>query len=141
MSYNNNHEYFYFDGLENNNPVSYRGVKKPLQAKDMYSDLVIINWAYEDIYNGLASRETNDAQNKFEDVLDTIENDDLGIIAVVIFGDGRKDWFCYVANFEKFMVEFNEKFKNHPKYPITIESRLDDNWNFHSGFIKWASDR
>ena len=139
MSYENNHEYFTLQGQENGNPVTYRGIKSPLQAKDLYLHLVIIHWEYEGINKGLASQEINELQNKFEDTLDTIENDDLGIIGLVIFGDNRKDWFCYVSDCDKFMSEFNNKFKSHPQYPITIQPQLKDNWAFHAGFIKWAS--
>ncbi len=139
MSFENNFEYFTLRGEENNNPITYRGIKSPLDSKEQNPHLVIINWSYDGNDKGLPSKEIYDEQNIFEDALDTIEVAGVGIVSLVIFGDNRKDWFVYVADYDKFMIQFNNTFQNHPQYPISIQPQLEDNWEFHSGFIQWAN--
>lgn len=132
-------EYVTLQGGQNDCPVTYRCIKDPKYLKELCPHRIGIIWPYEPISNGLASEDDNKLQNIFEDALDLLEDENKGILSLVVFGAGRKEWHWYVKDIETWMGRFNEILSTHSQYPLQIEFADNDNWDYHNGFTKWAN--
>jgi hypothetical protein len=132
-------EYVTLQGEQNDYPVTYRCIKDPKYLKELCPHRIGIIWPYESINKGLASEEDNKSQNIFEDALDLLEDENEGILSLVVFGGGRKEWHWYVKDIETWMSRFNEILSTHAQYPLQIEFGDNDNWGYHNGFTKWAN--
>jgi hypothetical protein len=132
-------EYVDLEGTRNGNPVTYRAAKAPPEYTHRFPHHLTILWEYAPQNAGLASEETNKLQNQFEDITDWLEEENFGILALVVFGNGRKEWNWYVADLGEWMKAFNDRLKNYPPFPIGISHRENDGWKFHQAFLKWAN--
>ena len=131
-------EYFALEGNQGGNPITYRGVKDPQNLAAIYPHRVGLFWSFDPMNAGLAPPELNEIQNDFEDAVDVLEQQDLGILALVVFGNGMKEWHWYVKDINEWMGAFNMELQNHPQYPLQIEHSEGDGWQYHAAFIEWA---
>ena len=131
-------KYQVLEGSQNGNPVTYRLILDPLNLKELYPHRISIFWKYEPRESGLASQQTNNDQNTFEDVLDEIEKTGLGIVALVVFGDGRKEWHWYTKDVTEWFERMNVILKEYPAYPLQIEHNTNDDWAYHLAFKEWT---
>jgi hypothetical protein len=132
-------EYVTLQGEQNDCPITYRCIKEPKHLKELFSHRIGVIWPYESIEKGLASVEDNVLQNVFEDALDLLEEENQGVLSLVVFGGGRKEWHWYVKDIEAWMARFNEILSTHSQYPLQIEFSENDNWGYHNGFTQWAN--
>ncbi|ARU57078.1 hypothetical protein OLMES_3035 [Oleiphilus messinensis] len=134
----NSLEYATLRGEQNGCPITYRCIKDPKELKELFTHRIGIFWPYESTSNGLAPGDVNELQNKFEDAIDVLESEEQGILSLVVFGGGRKEWHWYVKDINEWMNNFNEILSSHKQYPLQIEFTENDNWGYHNAFIKWA---
>lgn len=128
-------QYGTWQATQNGNPMTYRGLTQPNDQCRLFLHLIGIFWDHEDFANGLPSPEVNDAQVHLEDTLDQLESESSGILSLVVFGNGRKEWHWYVADIDAWMNGLNECLSDHEPYPIRIEFAPNDNWQFHETFM------
>ncbi len=132
-------EYVTLKGEQNGCPITYRCIKEPKYLETLCPHRVGVIWPYEPIEKGLAPKEVNKLQNIFEDAIDVLEKEEQGILSLVVFGGGRKEWHWYTKDIEAWMKRFNEILISHQQYPLEIEHVENDNWKYHSAFTKWAN--
>lgn len=115
------------DGLS----VIYRlreSVPDGIVIKD-HSFLLSILWKYEfDGSSGIPSSELNEQQIAFDDALDGMDNTGLGIMMLVITGNGRREWVWYVTDPQQWLASLHECLTGHPVYPLDIQQSEDSEW-------------
>jgi hypothetical protein len=110
-------QYGTWEATQHGNPMTYRGITEPNEKCRRFPHRIGVFWEYEDFNNGLPAPDVNDAQNQLEDALDELENENSGILSLVVFGNGRKEWHWYVADIDTWINGLNECLHDHEPYP------------------------
>ena len=130
--------YFTAQGEQDGKPVIYRSLEKvPKNQKESdYPNLINIYWPYDvDANNGMPDSTTNDNQIAFEDAIESLDQNGISHLMLVVTGNGRKEWIWYVKDVENWMNQLNEKLSGHDVYPIEIEIDQDPEWVTYHNFI------
>lgn len=137
MNENEKIEYFVAETEEEGKPITFRWAKVPADKAKTFPHLVSIFWPYTPEVNGLPSEEINKSQNLFEDAIDELETQNLGVLSLVVFGNGQKEWRWYAGDLEQWYAALNKALEKHEQYPLTIQHTEDDNWAYHKEFLAW----
>jgi hypothetical protein len=114
-------------------PVVYKftNTAPPVSIRQKLPWLTVISWKYDGSENnGMPPKRINEAMIKLEDALETIEGrETLYLDVYSATGNNLKEFAFYIADREKFMVNFNHVFHDHPAYPIEINFYEDSEWS------------
>ena len=130
--------YFTAQGEQDGKPVIYRSLERvPENQKESdYPNLINIYWPYDvDANNGMPDPTTNDNQITFEDAIESLDQNGISHLMLVVTGNGRKEWIWYVKDVESWMNQLNEKLAGHDVYPIEIEIDQDPEWSTYHNFV------
>lgn len=90
--------------------------------------LIVVNWKYGPEESGMPDAETLAAIVQFEDALYESLDDEWGVEAATVIGNGAKEWRFYTSSPETFYAGLNEALAGHPRYPLELEAFEDPNW-------------
>lgn len=130
--------YFTAQGEQDGKPVIYRSLENvPENQKESdYPNLINIYWPYDvNVNNGMPDITTNDKQIAFENALESLDQNGISHLVLVVTGNGRKEWIWYVKDVENWMNQLNEKLSGHDVYPIEIEIDQDPEWATYHNFV------
>ncbi len=130
--------YFTAQGEQDGKPVIYRSMEKvPAgQAEKDFPTLVNISWPYAaDANNGMPDASTNADHIAFEDAIESLDQNGVGHLMLVVTGNGRKEWFWYVKDSAGWMAKLNELLVGHKVYPLEIATEHQPDWSTYHHFV------
>ncbi|MDP2716001.1 DUF695 domain-containing protein [Rheinheimera sp.] len=130
--------YFTAQGEQDGKPIIYRSMEKVPegQTEADFPTLINIYWSFEsDANNGMPDSQTNADQIAFEDAIDSLDQNGVSHLMLVVTGNGRKEWIWYVKDVEGWMGKLNELLSGHKVYPVEIEIEQDQNWSTYHNFV------
>jgi len=130
--------YFTAQGEQDGRPVIYRSLEAvPENQKELdFPNLINIYWSFEvDVNNGMPDSKSNEDQIAFEDAIESLDQNGISHLMLVVTGNGRKEWIWYVKDVDSWLNQFNELLKNHEVYPIKIEIEQDPEWLTYHSFV------
>jgi hypothetical protein len=130
--------YFTAEGEQGGKPVIYRSMEKVPEGQKESDFPILINiyWSFElDINNGMPDSQTNENQIAFEDAIESLDQNGISHLMLVVTGNGRKEWIWYVKDVESWMNQLNEKLKGHDVYPFEVEIDHDPEWSTYHNFV------
>src|SRR5882672_3374519 len=91
--------------------------------------LVSMLWIYDgEATTGMPDNEVLGQMERFEDVLDSIDNSAAGFLMVAVTGNNRREWIWYTANTARFMALLNNAMQGRPKFPLDLSASEDPGW-------------
>ena len=130
--------YFTARGEQNGNPVIYRSIENVPEGQNEsdFPTLVSIYWPFnENVNNGMPDQQTNEEQVLFEDALETLDQNGMSHLMLVVTGNGRKEWLWYVKDADSWMAKLNELLIDHKVYPVEISISSEPSWSTYHNFI------
>ena len=97
-------------------------------ARARHPILIVVRWKYGDEASGMPDAETLATMVQFEDALYESLDDEWGVEAATVIGDGAKEWRFYTSKADTFYAGFNEALAGHQRYPVELEPFEDPNW-------------
>lgn len=99
-------------------------------------NLVAISWPFRSS-SGMPSRSEKAEMNDFEDsVTSAVEKQRIGILTVVVTGNGVAEWQFYARSHEDFMRILNQALAGKPRFPVQISLQNDPQWSAYAKFSK-----
>jgi hypothetical protein len=80
--------------------------------------------------------ESNDQQVLFEDALESLDKNEISRLALVVTGNGRKEWHWYASDVGSWMKSFNDLLVGFPVFPIEIADSHQPDWDLYSDFVE-----
>jgi hypothetical protein len=111
-------------------PLIFR-VMEPAKSvkKSDYAQMVVGTWKYDPkVRNGMPDQKTNEEQIKFEDMLASTTPDGMGYLALVVTGNGEKQWYWYAKDMAAWKKQFKAIFLDKPAFPVTFNFGHEPNW-------------
>jgi len=107
----------------------------PEGAKETdYPNLLSIYWSYNSPNeNGMPDSATNETQIEFEDAVQEFDEVGFSHLALVVTGNGRKEWHWYAHNIEAWMERLNNRLADKPPFPIEIRLNEANDWSLYHG--------
>lgn len=130
--------YFTAEGEQGGKPVIYRSMENVPegQKESDFPNLINIYWPFElEVNNGMPNSQTNENQIAFEDAIESLDQNGVSHLMLVVTGNGRKEWIWYVKDVDSWMNQLNEKLKGHEVYPIEVEIEQDPKWSTYHNFV------
>lgn len=130
--------YFVANGEENGQPVIIRCMQiVPNEIiESEYSYNIHISWDFnKNFNNGMPDDDLNNKHNILESILAPLDTQGISYLAVVVTGNGHKDWFWYVKDVASWMSSLNSLLADHDVYPIKIEINQDTDWSIYHDFL------
>lgn len=94
-----------------------------------WNQVVFVRWTFAKSVAGMPSPEDNERCLAFEQAVDAhLTRVGLGVLVAVVTGNGAKEWRFYTHTHDDFMHAFNAALVGHERYPLEIESFVDDEW-------------
>ena len=116
--------------------VRYRGAFPDWVDRKSWPNLVGIKWPLEG-KAAMPSKDESTRQYRFEDALQgAVEVAHVGVLAVVITGDGYVEWLYYSPSHDKFMATLNEALRGKPPLPLQISLEQDPDWVNYTDFAE-----
>jgi hypothetical protein len=82
------------------------------------------DWVSRRVWSNLVAR-----HYEFEDTLqNAVESAHVGVLAIVITGEGRVEWLYYTPSHEQFMATLNTALNGKPALPLEISLEKDPDW-------------
>ena len=101
-----------------------------------FPDHISIVWLYDGSSNsGLPDSDTLQKMTEFEERLELLETNAIGLMVVSVTGNNRKEWKWYVTNSQRYMEAVNQTLSGHPRYPVQFELSSDPNWETYYAFF------
>ncbi|MEA1880530.1 MAG: DUF695 domain-containing protein [Campylobacterota bacterium] len=105
-----------------------RDIPETIEIKK-FSHMISIFWSYPVTDDtGLPSTEIIKAHSDIEKSLKAIDDHIDSLYVAQITGNGRKEWIWYTKDIDKWWDRFSKALKDHPKYPLDIETAKESNW-------------
>jgi len=102
--------------------------------KSKFAALMAFSWPFES-ESGMPDSDTNEAQMKLEDIIEQhFEPKLVAALAVVVTGNGVKEWQLYANDKDAFMALVNSTFPVNQPFPIQIECQDDPEWQGYATF-------
>lgn len=97
--------------------------------KSDYAQMVVGTWKYDPkVRNGMPDKQTNEEQIKFENMLAVTTPEGMGYLALVVTGNGEKQWYWYAKDMAAWKKQFKAIFLDKPIFPITFDFGHEPNW-------------
>ena len=120
-------------GNANGSRVIYRYVSviPKSEVKSRFPWLVVVSWKYAPKDGGgMPDDDAYQSMSNLEDALEeAINGRNLGTDVYVRTGGGLREMGYYISSREEFTQSINNKLKDHPQYPISIEFFSDPEWS------------
>jgi hypothetical protein len=118
--------------------VRFRAVFPDWVSRESWPNLVGIKWPLAN-KAAMPSKDESARQYDFEDtLLNAVESARVGVLAVVITGDGYVEWLYYSPSHNKFMATLNEALRGKPALPLEISLEQDPGWVSYTDFADKA---
>jgi hypothetical protein len=104
------------------------------QAK--FPNLIAVSWSFKSP-SGMPSPTDKAAMNDFEETFSAaVEKEHIGILTMVVTGNGVCEWQFYARSDEEFMGTLNKALAGKPRFPIELSLKPDPQWSAYSKFSK-----
>lgn len=114
--------------------IRYRETPPAWVNRSTLPKLVAITWKLANP-GGLPTREESERTYDFEDTVSAaVESARLGVLTLIVTGNGTVEWQFYAANHEEFMKTLNQALASKPKLPIAIALQDDPEWSAYKRF-------
>ena len=114
--------------------VRYRGVFPEWVSRKDWSSLVGITWRLKG-KAAMPSKAESAQHYNFEEALqNAVEGAHVGVLAVIITGEGRVEWLYYTPSHDKFMAALNSALSGKPVLPLEISLEKDPDWSNYTDF-------
>lgn len=95
---------------------------------------IILAWKY-DSETGMPVSDEREQMDTLEDAIEAhVEKDGFANLVLVSTGENLREWTCYAASEDGFLLRLNSALSNHPRYPIDIHISEDPAWDMYEKF-------
>ncbi|MGC5989660.1 DUF695 domain-containing protein [Ralstonia pseudosolanacearum] len=96
-----------------------------------FGALVVISWPNVS-EPGMPTKRESELHYAFEDELQAAEERDrTGVLAAVVTGDGKVEWYYLARSHDEFMRVLNKTLQGKPHFPIAISLEQDPEWSMY----------
>ncbi|MDB0527806.1 DUF695 domain-containing protein [Ralstonia solanacearum] len=111
--------------------VRYRSEMPNWVQRPSFGALVVISWPNVN-QAGMPTKRESELHYAFEDGLQAAEERNrAGVLAAVVTGDGKVEWYYLARSHDEFMRVLNEALQGKPRLPITISLEQDPEWSMY----------
>jgi hypothetical protein len=101
----------------------------PVKDTAQFPFLISILWIYDgDAHAGMPDNDVLGEMERFEDVLDFIDDARGGFLMVAVTGNNRREWIFYTDDTTHFMSLLNANLPGRPKFPLDLSASEDPQW-------------
>jgi len=95
---------------------------------------VFLVWRYESD-SGMPANEDRQRMDLMEDALEPlVEASGAAILAIVLTGEGVREWTYYARSEHEFMAGLNRALSGHTAFPVEIHVNDDPEWSAYDDF-------
>lgn len=124
------------EGCDGDMPLVFRVREIPDDFnRSGYPHLIAIQWKYQAIGQGMPNPKTLKQMERMEELLlKHIEEPQIGVLTVIVTGNGLRELQWYARSPEAMMAGLNQALGKLPKLPIEISGEEDPEWQAYENF-------
>ena len=106
-------------------------------SRQDYPHLIHIHWGYPvDDERGMPESDLHATMIEMEEALLPLEAEGLARNALIVTGNGRKEWFWYTRSVDEFIARLNDLLSGFSELPIALEASRDPEWSNLTGVLE-----
>ncbi|APF85631.1 DUF695 domain-containing protein [Ralstonia solanacearum] len=111
--------------------VRYRSEMPNWVQRPSFGALIVISWPNAN-QAGMPTKGESERHYTFEDGVQAAEERDrAGVLAAVVTGEGKVEWYYLARSHDEFMRVLNKTMQGKPRLPITISLEKDPQWSVY----------
>lgn len=125
-------------GQLDGNPLIFRirGEPPAFAGRASFGELLAVTWPYEspDVH-GMPAEEVVARMGELEDLLQpALEEAELAFLAVVVTGNGIREWQWYACDLDRVMQRVNEILADREPFVVEFVSQPDPEWKWYERY-------
>lgn len=101
-----------------------------------FPNLIAVSWSFKSP-TGMPSSTDKAQMNDLEEAVSAaVEKEHIGILTMVVTGNGVCEWQFYARSHDEFMGTLNKALAGKPRFPIELSLQQDPQWSAYSKFSR-----